>query len=78
MKAGNLFEHFSIIKGFRQSWKIEQKLFDILLLTICFIIAGADGWKDIEEFGKERMDWLKQYGDFDNGIPVHDTIARVS
>ncbi len=23
------------------------------------------------------LDFLKQYGDFENGIPVHDTIARV-
>ncbi|WP_162534442.1 transposase family protein, partial [Escherichia coli] len=22
-------------------------------------------------------DFLKQYGDFENGMPVHDTIARV-
>ena len=45
MKAGHLFEHFSIIKDPRQSWKIEHKLFDILLLTICAVIAGADGWE---------------------------------
>ena len=77
MKTGHLFEHFSIIKDPRQSWKREHKLFDILLLTICAVIAGADGWEDIEEFGNERLDWLKQYGDFENGIPVHDTIARV-
>ncbi len=64
MKAGHLFEHFSIIKDPRQSWKIEHKLFDILLLT---------SWEDIEEFGNERLDWLKQYGDFENGIPVHDS-----
>ena len=77
MNAGSLFEHFSIIKDPRQSWKVEHKLFDILLLTVCAVIAGADGWEDIEEFGKERLDWLRQYGDFDHGIPVHDTIARV-
>ncbi len=77
MNAGGLFEHFSIIKDPRQSWKIEYKLFDILLLTVCAVIAGAEGWEDIEEFGKERLDWLRQYGDFEQGIPVHDTIARV-
>ena len=53
MNAGSLFEHFSIIKDPRQSWKIEYKLFDILLLTVCAVIAGAEGWEDIEEFGKE-------------------------
>ena len=52
MNTGSLFEHFSIIKDSRQSWKVEHKLFDILLLTVCAVIAGADGWEDIEEFGK--------------------------
>ena len=42
MKTGHLFEHFSIIKDPRQSWKIEHKLFDILLLTICAVIPVHD------------------------------------
>ena len=33
--------------------------------------------KDIENFGHVHLDFLKLYGDFENGIPVHDTIARV-
>ncbi|WP_169758790.1 ISAs1 family transposase, partial [Escherichia coli] len=40
-------------------------------------ISGAEGWEDIEDFGETHPDFLKQYGDFENGIPVHDTIARV-
>ncbi|EFD4896776.1 ISAs1 family transposase [Escherichia coli] len=28
-------------------------------------------------FGETHLDFLKQYGDFENGIPVHGTIARV-
>ncbi|WP_220412196.1 ISAs1 family transposase, partial [Escherichia coli] len=36
-----------------------------------------EGWEDIEDFGETHLDFLKQYGDFENGIPVHDTIARV-
>ncbi|PAU20679.1 hypothetical protein BTQ07_27710 [Escherichia coli] len=50
---------------------------DILLLTIRVVISGAEGWEDIEDFGETHRDFLKQYGDFENGIPVHDTIARV-
>ncbi|MDK9487772.1 ISAs1 family transposase, partial [Klebsiella pneumoniae] len=48
-----------------------------LLLTICSVISGAEGWEDIEDFGETHLDFLKQYGDFENGIPVPDTIARV-
>ncbi|ECL1704486.1 ISAs1 family transposase [Salmonella enterica] len=49
----------------------------MLLLTICAVISGAEGWEDIEDFGNAHFDFLKQYGDFEYGIPVHDTIARV-
>ncbi len=33
----------------------------------------AEGWEDIEDFWEVYLDFLKQYGAFDNGIPVHDT-----
>ena len=77
MELKKLMEHISIIPDYRQAWKVEHKLSDILLLTICAVISGAEGWEDIEDFGETHLDFLKQYGDFDNGIPVHDTIARV-
>ncbi len=77
MEIKKLMEHISVIPDYRQAWKVEYKLSDILLLTICAVISGAEGWEDIEDFGETHLDFLKQYGDFENGIPVHDTIARV-
>ncbi|KDY37769.1 DDE_Tnp_1-associated family protein [Escherichia coli 2-427-07_S3_C1] len=77
MELKKLMEHISIIPDYRQAWKVEHKLSDILLLTICAVISGAESWEDIEDFGETHLDFLKQYGDFENGIPVHDTIARV-
>ncbi|RDS34661.1 hypothetical protein C3988_03668 [Escherichia coli] len=77
MELKKLMEHISIIPDSRQVWKVEHKLSDILLLTICAVISGAEGWNDIESFGETHLDFLKQYGDFENGIPFHDTIARV-
>lgn len=77
MELKKLMEHISIIPDYRQAWKVEHKLSDILLLTICAVISGAEGWEDIEDFGETHLDFLKQYGDFENGITVHDTIARV-
>ncbi len=71
-------EYISVIPDYRQAWKVEHKLSDILLLTICAVISGAEGREDIEDFGETHLDFLKQHGDFENGIPVHDTIARVA
>ena len=77
MNGSSLLDHISIIRDPRQQWKIEHKLTDIIFLSIVAVIGGADGWEEIQDFGEDHLDWLKQYGDFENGIPVHDTIARV-
>ncbi|WP_420054166.1 transposase family protein [Escherichia coli] len=69
-------EHISITPDYRQAWKVVHKLSDILLLTICAVISGAEVGR-YRGFRETHLDFLKQYGDFENGIPVHDTIARV-
>ncbi|PJE79151.1 hypothetical protein CI610_01900 [invertebrate metagenome] len=56
MNAFNLIEQLSITSDPRQNWKVEHKLSDILLLTICAVIAGAEDWEEIEDFGVERLD----------------------
>ncbi|MBB1303879.1 ISAs1 family transposase, partial [Pseudoalteromonas sp. SR44-8] len=37
----------------------------------------CQGWEDIEDFGHDRLDWLRKYVPLEQGIPRHDTIARV-
>lgn len=54
-----------------------HKLMDILVIAICAVIAGADNWEDVEEFGKSRLEWLKTFLELPNGIPSHDTFTRV-
>lgn len=50
---------------------------EIILIAICAVICGADTWIDIEEFGNSRISWLKKFLKLENGIPSHDTFARV-
>ena len=40
-------------------------------------MCGADGWEDIEEYGKAQAEWLAQVLDLPHGIPGHDTFRRV-
>lgn len=70
-------KHFGDLKDPRQSAKISYPLFDVLFLAVCAIIAGAEGWEDIEDFGEVHLDWFQQKGLFKDGMPVHDTIARI-
>ena len=78
MNAFNLIEKLSVLTDYRQPWKVVHKLSDIVLLVICAVIAGCDGWDEIEDFGRERLDWLRKYGEFEPDVqPSADTIARV-
>ena len=69
--------HFDSINDPRINRCKKHELLDILLLSISAVMSGAEGWEDIEDFGKTKLDWLRQYLPFENGIPRHDTIARV-
>jgi predicted transposase YbfD/YdcC len=70
-------KHFISITDPRIERCKKHELTDILLLAISAVLSGAEGWEDIEDFGHLKLDWLKQYGTFNAGIPKHDTIARV-
>ena len=70
-------EYFGNLKDPRQSAKISYPLFDVLFLAVCGIIAGAEGWEDIENFGEAHFDWFQKKGLFKDGLPVHNTIARI-
>jgi predicted transposase YbfD/YdcC len=52
-------------------------LLDIIGLTVCALIGGADDFVHVEAFGKAKLDWLKRFLDLPNGIPSHDTLGRV-
>jgi predicted transposase YbfD/YdcC len=50
---------------------------DMIAIAICAVICGAEGWVDIELFGKSKLPWLKTFLELPNGIPSHDTFGRV-
>jgi len=65
----NILEH-------RQVGKISHSLGNIIFITVCAVISGAEHWDEIEDFGKAKIEWLKKYLDLSNGIPSHDTFSR--
>lgn len=75
--ALSLQEAFASLEDPRIERHKRHKLIDIIVLTICAVISGAEGWEAIEEFGKNKQDWLKKWIELENGIPSHDCIARV-
>lgn len=41
------------------------------------VICGANGWTDVELFGRSKRDWRKAFLELPNGIPSHYTFGRV-
>lgn len=75
--APKLLEHFKSLEDPRSVHLVQHGLLDILGLSICAVICGANTWVEIEAYGKAKEEWLKSFLGLANGIPSHDTIARV-
>jgi predicted transposase YbfD/YdcC len=56
---------------------VIHKLHDILVIAICAVICGADGWAEVEVFGTSKLAWFRTFLDLPGGIPSHDTFGRV-
>ena len=50
---------------------------DVVVLALCAVMSGAEGWDDIEDWGRAREPWLRRYLRLRNGIAGHDTIRRI-
>jgi predicted transposase YbfD/YdcC len=69
--------HFADLKDPRMERTRYHNLMDIVVIAICAVICGADGWLDIAAYGVAKAAWLKTFLDLPHGIPSHDTFRRV-
>jgi predicted transposase YbfD/YdcC len=74
---GSLIDHIRLIPDPRIEKKCRHKLVDIVAISICAILCGADDWNAIEGFGKAKEEWFKNFLELPNGIPSHDTFRRL-
>jgi predicted transposase YbfD/YdcC len=72
-------EHFAALTAPRCPCAPNSRhlLLDILVIAVCAVISGAEGWEDIEEYGKAQVEWFADLLDLPHGIPGHDTFRRV-
>jgi predicted transposase YbfD/YdcC len=76
-KLGSLVTHFQALQDPRLERSRLHNLLDIVAITICAVICGADSWVDVEKYGQAKQDWLRRFLKLPNGIPSHDTFGRV-
>src|ERR687893_2281586 len=73
----SLAHHFADLTDPRIDRSRLHELLDIVAIAICAVVAGADSWDDIEDFGRTKHAWLKSFLALPNGIPSHDTFRRL-
>ena len=79
VRPSSFLEHFASLSDPRSFHAPNQRhdLLDMIVIAVCAVICGAEGWEDIEEYGKAQADWFAEFLDLPNGIPSHDTFRRV-
>jgi hypothetical protein len=70
-------EHFQTLEDPRIERTKEHNLLDILVIALCTLLTGGEGFQDMELFGKSKRPWLQTFLALPHGIPSHDTFGRV-
>ena len=70
-------EVFADLDDPRTSYLVRHRLDDILLLTLCATICGAESFYAVEAFGRAKRSWLARLLDLSHGVPSHDTLSRL-
>jgi len=76
LSSPSIREHFESLRDPRIDRQKRHHLIDIISISICAALCGAEGWTDVEAFGKAKKDWFQTFLELPNGIPSHDTFGR--
>ncbi|SHM13097.1 ISAs1 family transposase [Vreelandella subglaciescola] len=73
----SMLEVFAGVTDPRHPNRVQHALPEVLTVAACGILVGADTFKEIELWAQEKRAWLQHYLRLPNGIPSHDTFARL-
>ena len=69
--------HFSDLRDPRQEVKLVYPLPEVLLLTLCAVLSGADSWVAISAYGSKKLALLRRFLPFSDGTPSHDQLGNI-
>ncbi|HMB94158.1 MAG TPA: ISAs1 family transposase [Rhodothermales bacterium] len=70
-------DYFDHLDDPRRDQGKRHQLDHLLVIALCAIVAGADGWDDMATFAQAKAQWLKERLAFKHGTPSGDTFRRV-
>lgn len=76
-----VFDHIVETFGELEDPRIDRtkrhSLINVLVMSLCATICGADGWDELVDFCDARQKWFETFLDMPNGVPSADTFRRV-
>lgn len=77
MKKLNIIKYFKEMEDYRQQWKIDHQLIEIIVMTVAAVLCGAENYPQIHEFAKMKEKYFRKFLKLENGIPSQDTFERL-
>jgi predicted transposase YbfD/YdcC len=74
--SARIRDHFASLTDPRRR-KVVYPLIDLITIALCAVVAGADDFVAIAEFGRKRRKWLSQFLDLSRGVPSHDRFNAI-
>ena len=72
-----LQEAFAEVEDHRRGPAKRHDLEEMIVMTICAVLCGADGWVDVADWCEGEEEWLKTFLVLKHGTPSHDTFGEV-
>ncbi len=73
----SIVTHFESLPDPRHTRNRRHLLGDVLVISVCGVLVGAEGPTSIARWAKAKKDWLGEVLELPNGIPSRDCIRRV-
>src|SRR5262245_5164417 len=73
----SIVEHCQALEDPRMERTKKHNLLAILVLAVCTLLTGGEGFQDRELLGKSKRAWLHPCLALPQGMPSHDTFGRV-
>src|SRR4051812_43129902 len=75
-QSARIADHFASLTDPRRR-KVVYPLIDIITIALCAVVAGADDFVSIAEYGRKKRTWLSQFLDLRRGVPSHDRFNAI-
>lgn len=74
--SARIQEHFAELTDPRRR-EVTYPLINVVTIAICAVIAGADDFVAIANYGRHKRQWLARFLDLSHGIPSHDRFNAI-